>query len=126
MKKLIALFAILVAMTSFSFAENSATASATVKAYTAIEVTIPSVVISASNVLVGGSSTVTFTGHYTYDSDWNGNFSAVWSTSTSGGTWAQTSDIETSGVGGVLVMKLTGATDGENTVTATYTVNYSF
>jgi hypothetical protein len=125
MKKLIALFAILVAMTSFSFAANSATTSATVNAYTPIGVTV-TVDHATQNILVGGSATVTFTGHYTYDNNWGGTFLPVWSTSTSGGTWTQTSDTETQGTGGVLVMDLTNALHGANTVTATYTVDYNF
>ncbi|MGB9702414.1 MAG: hypothetical protein ACPL1A_06780 [Candidatus Kapaibacteriota bacterium] len=119
MKKLIALFAILVAMTSFSFAaSNSATA--TVNAYTPIVVSV-TYVNPTPNILVGGSATVTFTGTYTYDIDWVGSFTSDWTETHTGGTWSETYEN-----GGTYIMDLTNAVNGPNTVTATYTVNYDF
>jgi hypothetical protein len=120
MKKLIALFAILVAMTSFSFAATGS-ATATVNAYTAIVVTV-TYDNPTPNILVGGSATVTFTGSFTYDKDWGTRtFSTGWTNTHTGGTWTETSES-----GDTYVMDLTNALDGENTVTATYTVNYAF
>ncbi len=119
MKKLIALFAILVAMTSFSFAATGF-ATATVNAYTPIVVTV-TYNNPTPNILVGGSATVTFTGTFTYDSDWTGGFISDWTETNTGGNWTETSES-----GGTFVMDLTNAADGANTVTATYTVNYAF
>jgi hypothetical protein len=120
MKKLITLFAILVAFSATTFAASE-NATVTVNAYTAIVVTVDGVA-DPENVLVGGSSVVTFTGTFTYDATWTtGGFITDWTNTNTGGTWTETSEL-----GGSYVVTLTGAVHGANTVTATYTVNYPF
>ncbi len=123
MKKLIALFAILVAMTSFSFAANSATA--TVKVWTPIQVTVTLDPAPATDILIGGTTTCTFTASGTWDTDATG-FNASWTVttpSTTGGTFTWEVDPANDLV---VNASLTGTAKGTSSITATYTVTYGF
>lgn len=131
MKKLIALFAILVAMTSFSFAATgSATATVNVYAPTTCTVTVDH---ASLNVLTGGSVTFNFSAALTYDAAWLGSLSGAWSYSSTNvyGTWGTPSELglsasSGSGSDGASVTYNAGSTGGgvSDTFTATYTFNY--
>ena len=132
MKKLIALFAILVAMTSFSFAENSATATANVNVWTPISVTI-TVGNFNPNILTGGSVTIPFTLTVTADDNtWSSSVNAI---SASNGS-VDHSAFATTGytAGGAIngnktetlsVTYTNDGTAGQQTVTATYEAQYT-
>lgn len=131
MKKLIALFAILVAMTSFSFAATgNATATVNVYAPTSCTVTVDN---ASLNVLTGGNVTFNFTAAVTYDAAWTGSLSGGWTYSDTHtyGTWSTPSVLgltaaSGSGSDGASVTYTAGSIGGgvSDSFTATYTFDY--
>jgi type 1 fimbria pilin len=129
MKKLIALFAILVAMTSFSFAENSNSATATVNVWNPISVTI-TVGDFHGNILTNGTVTIPFTLTVLADNNpwavYNGNNSIT----ATHGTVSVSAFSTVSGTGNstpetVNVKYINDGTAGAQTVTATYEAQYT-
>jgi type 1 fimbria pilin len=129
MKKLIALFAILVAMTSFSFAANSATTYATVNVWNPISVTI-TVGDYSHNILTGGSVTIPFTLTVIADANTWGVVNNNNSITASHGTVNVSAFSTVSGSGNstpetVYVTYKNDGTAGAQTVTATYEAQYT-
>jgi len=133
MKKLIALFAILVAMTSFSFAATgvTGTAEATVNVWNPMTVEI-TVGDFNGNILTGGTVTIPFTLTVTADNNtWTASVNKIEAT---GGSVDNTAFATTGYTAGGasngnktenLDVKYTApATAGTYTVTATYTAQY--
>lgn len=128
MKKLIALFAILVAMTSFSFATTpgvTGSATATVNVWNPMTVTI-TVGSFNPNILTGGSVTIPFTLTVTADANnWSASVNTI---SATGGSVDYSAFATGSGNGNATenlsVTYTNGGTAGTYTVTATYTAQY--
>jgi hypothetical protein len=136
MKKLIALFAILVAMTSFSFAAdltNSATATSTVHVWNPMTVEI-TVGDFTSNILTGGSVTIPFILTVTADNnDWSASANSITASNGSLDVYAFSTTGYTAAGGAsngnktenLSVTYTNNGTAGTQTVTATYTAQYT-
>ena len=141
MKKLIALFAILVAFTATTFALPSDNAKATVNVYEATNV---AVTVSSDNttfeegpitinIVEGTAKVIYFKAAITYDADYTGS----WPTTGNGWTFDNSTDFTnaetlaaspSNGTASSTATSTLPATTGDGTysVTATYTFNYPF
>lgn len=127
MKKLIALFAILVAFTATTFAASD-NATATVNVWNPIVVVVDLTTAPAANILVTETTKAVFTvTTLTYDVDYSGGITGAWTYTYTGtpsiGTWSTPVENST-----LLTTEstFTAAAKGVSTMTATYTANYNF
>lgn len=122
MKKLLAIFAILAAFSSTAFAQMSGTdeATATVNVWNNISVTVTLTTAPAEHILVGGTTSATFDATGTWDASAPG-FAEGWTT-----TDTDTDEWTVSPSGTNLVATLNATSAGTKTITATYTVSYTF